>query len=73
MDPPPANEVRLFLHVDIDMEILIISGEDGRLPIVDLARTLGDMTKQGKLFPEEISIDLVNEELTGETLSPSLL
>jgi undecaprenyl pyrophosphate synthase len=54
------------------MEILIISGEDGRLPIVDLARTLGDMTKQGKLFPEEISIDLVNEELTGKTFISQL-
>ena len=52
------------------MEILVISQEDSRLPIVDLARTLGDMTKQGKLFPEEISIDLVHEELTGCALSP---
>jgi undecaprenyl pyrophosphate synthase len=47
------------------MEILIISQEDSRLPIVDLARTLGDMTKQGKFFSEEITIDLVHEELTG--------
>jgi undecaprenyl pyrophosphate synthase len=47
------------------MELLIISSEDGRLPIVDLARTLGDMTKQEKIFAEEISIDLIHENLTG--------
>jgi hypothetical protein len=49
------------------MEILVISEEDGRLPIVDLARTLGDMVKQEKLFPEDISIDLVQENLTGKS------
>jgi undecaprenyl pyrophosphate synthase len=47
------------------MEILVISKEDSRLPIVDLARTLGDMAKQEKIYPEEISTDLVHENLTG--------
>lgn len=47
------------------MEILVIGQEDSRLPIVDLARTLGDMTKQSELFPEDITIDLVHENLTG--------
>ena len=47
------------------MEVLIICEEDGRLPIVDLARTLGDMTKQEKIFPENISIDLIDDNLTG--------
>lgn len=51
------------------MEILVISHEDSRLPIVDLARTLGDMNKQEKLFPEDISIELVHENLTGTSLS----
>jgi len=52
----------------IDMEILVISHEDSRLPIVDLARTLGDMNKQQKLFPEDVSIELVHENLTGSLL-----
>ena len=47
------------------MELLVISHEDSRLPIVDLARTLGDMTKQEKIFSEEISIDLIHENLIG--------
>ena len=59
----------LFHPLTIDMEILIISHEDSRLPIVDLARTLGDMTKQQKLFPEDVSVELVHENLTGP-LSP---
>ena len=49
----------------VDMEILVISSEDSRLPIVDLARTLGDMAKHEKLFPEDVSIDLIHENLTG--------
>ena len=47
------------------MQVLIISQEDSRLPIVDLARTLGDMTKQEKLYPEEITVNLIHENLTG--------
>jgi undecaprenyl pyrophosphate synthase len=47
------------------MEILLLSQEDSRFPIIDLAQTLGDMTKQEKLFAEEISVDLVHENLTG--------
>lgn len=49
----------------VDMEILVISQEDSRLPIVDLARTLGDMIKHENLFAEDVSIDLVDEHLTG--------
>ena len=51
-----------------DMEILVIGQEDSRLPIVDLARTLGDMIKQEQLFPEDITIDLVHENLTGNLI-----
>ena len=61
-------EVALVLYTVIDvpeMEILILSQEDSRLPIVDLARTLGDMTKQETLFAQEISTDLIHEHLTG--------
>ena len=50
------------------MEILVIGQEDSRLPIIDLARTLGDMNKQQQLFPEDISIDLIHENLTGINL-----
>ena len=56
---------RLSSRLTVDMEILVVSHEDSRLPIVDLARTLGDMAKQHKLFPEDISIDLIHENLTG--------
>jgi undecaprenyl pyrophosphate synthase len=58
--------------VDVaEMEILILSQEDSRLPIIDLARTLGDMTKQEKLFAEEISTDLIHEHLTGSARHPT--
>lgn len=63
---PPLNSVADF----VEMEILILSQEDSRLPIIDLARTLGDMTKQEKLFAEEISTDLIHEHLTGKPHHP---
>jgi undecaprenyl pyrophosphate synthase len=47
------------------MKILVISQEDSRLPIVDLARTLGDMIKQESLFADDVSTNLVDEHLTG--------
>jgi undecaprenyl pyrophosphate synthase len=56
------------IRLRIDMEILVIGQEDSRLPIVDLARTLGDMTKQEQLFPEDITIDLIHENLTGNSI-----
>jgi undecaprenyl pyrophosphate synthase len=65
----PTTEVVSFIYSTADlaeMEILILSREDSRLPIIDLARTLGDMTKQEKLFAEEISTDLIHEHLTGK-------
>ena len=67
MDLSMMTEVLSFRvsQLTIDMEVLVISLEDSRVPIVDLARTLGDMTKQEKLFPEDISIDLIHENLTG--------
>jgi undecaprenyl pyrophosphate synthase len=57
--------VPLFAVLIVDMEILVISNEDSRLPIVDLARTMGDMVKHEKLFPEDVSIDLIDENLIG--------
>jgi undecaprenyl pyrophosphate synthase len=58
---------------DVDLGILVIGQEDSRLPIVDLARTLGDMNKQGQLFPEDISIDLIHENMTGLILEVNLI
>jgi len=80
---PPKIEVRTpqsalltngSLDDERDLEILVVSHEDSRLPIVDLARTLGDMAKQRKLFPEDISIDLIHENLTESLMTePDLL
>lgn len=62
--------IKHLLVLIVDMEILVISQEDSRLPIVDLARTLGDMAKHEKLFPEDVSIDLIHENLTGRSTYP---
>ena len=65
---PGSLYTQTFLDI-VDMEILVLSQEDSRFPIIDLARTLGDMTKQEKIFAEEISIDLVHENLTGTSIA----
>ena len=59
--------VQLFAVLIVDMEILVISNEDSRLPIVDLARTMGDMVKHENLFPDDVSIDLIDENLIGSS------
>ena len=53
---------------------MLLSSEDGRATIVDLTKTLAEMSQQGKLSPENISLDLVDTELSESTIGePDLL
>lgn len=47
------------------MEVIFISEEDGREALVDLTKTLCEMRQRGKINPEDVSVDLVDTELTG--------
>jgi dehydrodolichyl diphosphate syntase complex subunit NUS1 len=56
------------------LSILLISEEDGQDSIVDLTKTLTEMTQRSKLTLNDISIDLVDAELSESVMSePELL
>jgi dehydrodolichyl diphosphate syntase complex subunit NUS1 len=42
------------------LSILLLSASDGRGTLVDLTKTLAEMSQKGKLAPKDISMDLVD-------------
>jgi undecaprenyl pyrophosphate synthase len=55
------------------MGVNIISAEDGRDSIVDLTRVLTEMSQRGKLFPEQVTVEIVDQELRQVLGEPDLL
>ena len=56
------------------LKLHLISSEDGRASMVDLTRTLAEMSQRGKLSPQDISMELVDAELSEGIMSePDLL
>lgn len=59
---------------DGHLTILLISEEDGRDSLVDLTKTLAEMAQRSKISPSDISIDLVDAELSESIMGePDLL
>ena len=50
-----------------DINILLLSSTDGRDTLVDLTRTLAEMSQSHKLHPQDITQDLINAELSATT------
>jgi len=56
------------------LSLLFISEEDGRDSIVDLTKTLAEMSQRSKLSPADISVELIDAELSESVMSePDLL
>lgn len=56
------------------LSILLLSAEDGRDSLVDLTKTLAEMSQRSKLSPKDISQELVDAELTESVMGePDLL
>lgn len=56
------------------LSILLISSDDSRDSLVDLTKTLTEMSQKSKLSPKDISIDLIDAEITESVMSePDLL
>lgn len=56
------------------LKLHLISAQDGRESVVDLTRTLAEMSQKGKLSPQDITIELVDNELSeGIMPEPDLL
>lgn len=57
-----------------NLDLLFISAEDGRESMVDLTKTLAEMSQKNKLSPKDIGMDLVDAELSeGIMGEPDLL
>ncbi|KAJ6140720.1 hypothetical protein N7497_011613 [Penicillium chrysogenum] len=52
------------------LTILLLSSTDGRETLVDLTKTLAEMSQNGKLSPEDITPDLVDAEISEITTQP---
>lgn len=56
------------------ISILLLSSEDGRSTLVDLTKTLAEMSQRNKLAPDDISRDLIDAEITESVMGePDLL
>jgi len=56
------------------LSILLISAEDGRDSLVDLTKTLTEMSQRSKLSPSDISMELVDAEISESVMGePNLL
>ena len=65
----PALESRMG-----HLKLHLISAQDGRESVVDLTRTLTEMSQKGKLSPQDISMELIDNELSeGIMPEPELL
>ncbi|SLM37683.1 Decaprenyl diphosphate synthase-like [Lasallia pustulata] len=67
---PPSSPTNNLGH----LSILLLSSDDGRSTLVDLTKTLAEMSQRQKLSPEDISLDLIDAEI-GESVmgEPDLL
>lgn len=56
------------------LKLHLVSSQDGRDSMVDLTRTLAEMSQRGKLSPRDISMELIDAELSEGILpEPDLL
>lgn len=55
----------------IHLNLLLLSESDGRDTLIDLTRTLTEMAQAHKLRPTDITVDLIDAEITATTSIPS--
>ena len=56
------------------LSILLLSAEDGRDSLVDLTKTLTEMSQRSKISSSDVSIDLVDAEISESVMGePDLL
>ncbi len=77
--PPTSPEPLTNGHTDhhhqqSHLTILLIDESDGRQTLVDLTKTLAEMSQHGKLSPEDISSDLIDAEISESVMAePDLI
>lgn len=74
--PPhtPRNHGDDIDHLPNHLTILLLSEEDGRSTLVDLTKTLAEMSQRNKIQPSDISAELIDAEITESVMGePDLL
>ncbi|KAF2172371.1 hypothetical protein M409DRAFT_63082 [Zasmidium cellare ATCC 36951] len=75
--PPHTPELTNGTHTAESphhLTILLLDATDGRQTIVDLTKTLAEMSQHGKLSPSDISLDLIDAEISESVMGePDLL
>lgn len=67
--PAVAQPQKKSNHTSIS--VLLLSAADGRETLVDLTKTLAEMSQNGKLSPSDISTELIDAEISEITSPPS--
>lgn len=58
----------------LPLTLILLSSSDGRETLVDLTKTLAEMSQRGKIYPSDISAELIDAELTDSSCGePDLL
>jgi len=71
---PPSSSPDPSSRSPPHFTILLLSESDGRRTLVDLTKTLAEMSQKHKLSPEDISTELIDAELSESVMGePDLL
>lgn len=69
--PNPADDTA---NLPNHLTILLLSEEDGRSTLVDLTKTLAEMSQRNKILPSDISAELIDAEISESVMGePDLL
>jgi len=61
-------------YSDEGLEVILVSGDDGREAMVDLTRVLTEMVQKDKISAKDITMDVIDNELSEAVISePDLL
>lgn len=60
---PEAPEGNGIATSKKSLNILLLSAHDGRDTLVDLTKTIAEMSQKGKLTPADVTIDLIHAEI----------
>ena len=72
--PPHSDSVTDGDSENPHLNIILIDALDGRQTLVDLTKTLAEMSQHGKLSPADISSDLIDAEISESVMGePDLL
>ncbi|GAO52774.1 Undecaprenyl diphosphate synthase [Saitoella complicata NRRL Y-17804] len=70
----PPNGDAVHDEEEVDLEINFVAQDDGRESIVDFTRALSDLAQGGKFNSEDVSVDLIDQEMKASVMGePDLL